>query len=608
MLHASRFLPAARSVVPPAQADTSCQELRSCTRDDLRSDPTPSSSSSFSRRFWLSHDHKPQRPWEIFASAGTEAATLRCATQKLASRLQQSRVLCEVITSAHDQTSTPANVSAPAVNKSVSSGTNVSLTLDRGLFIRESSLKFEDKYSLDAKNGQLGEGGFGAVFKCQHKATGVMRAAKRIPKSVLEADWEMFENEVKALIALDHPHIVKLVEYFDNSKDVVLVFELCDGPDLFDRIVEVLRSKGRFNKTEAGFLLRHMLKAVFCCHLMGYVHRDIKPENFMFSTADKNSNLKLIDLGLSAKSSMSSDSDLEGQRGTVAYMPPEMLAGGKYDRRCDIWGLGIILYIMLVGEPLFSLGADEDKVKEEIMDPRFLPKKLKKKKKTLDPDAYDLLEKMLQRDHTKRIDARKALDHPFIQRTYDTKGGEGAALRRLPSGKHQLHMDEVMRKMDEFCRLPLLKRAALIVLAHLAGTDTDELAPHRLTFRALDRDGSGSLSMEEFVTAVKAEGGEGFVLPVNFESEIWVGVDLNYSGDINFTEFLAATLDYRHFTEAHLFGVFQVLDVDGSGFVDVDDMRLLFPNNTLEELGSMMREVNPEGRLTFQEFLGAMQK
>lgn len=53
---------------------------------------------------------------------------------------------------------------------------------------------------------------------------------------------------------------------------------------------------------------------------------------------------------------------------------------------------------------------------------------------------------------------------------------------------------------------------------------------------------------------------------------------------------------------------FKVLDVDGSGFVDVDDMRLLFPNNTLEELGSMMREVNPEGRLTFQEFLGAMQK
>merc|ERR1712194_36612 len=109
--------------------------------------------------------------------------------------------------------------------------------MDRGLYIRESIRRFEDTYEGNMKSS-IGEGGFGAVFKCTHLATGVCRAAKRIPKDVLKADWSMFENEVKNLITLDHPHIVKLLEYFDDGKDIVLVFELCTGPDLFDRIVE----------------------------------------------------------------------------------------------------------------------------------------------------------------------------------------------------------------------------------------------------------------------------------------------------------------------------------------------------------------------------------
>ncbi|CAD7926131.1 unnamed protein product [Amoebophrya sp. A120] len=614
----TRFAPAAVRVAPPTSDQTGWEQ----------SSGSSSSSSSSSR----------PRAEHFVSDASLKSSTFDCSrTRRSFSRptslldfcdefaLQRSAglfsaahnknfVLCEVkneTASDHGSVSFDPNHEDRSKTKSKTSNGDAALQLDRGIFIRESTLQFEDKYQM-AKEGQIGEGGFGAVFKCKHKGTGVLRAAKRIPKHVLQSDWAMFENEVKSLIALDHPHIVKLLEYFDDGKDVVLVFELCQGPDLFDRIVDVLKTKNRFNKQEAGRLLRHMLKAVFCCHSLGIVHRDIKPENFMFASVDRNASLKLIDLGLSARSS--GESDLEGQRGTVAYMPPEMIAGGKYDRRVDIWGLGIILYIMLAGEPLFSLGAEEEEVKQQILDPRYLSKKLKKKKKNMDPDGYDLLEKMLQRDHTKRIDARVALEHPFIQKSYDppegrqnSKGGAGVPTR-LPSGQRRLHMDEVMKNMREFAQLPLLKRAALIVLAHLAGTDTDDLAPHRLTFRALDKDGSGTLSMEEFVNAVRSEGGIDFELPHDFEVEVWPRVDLNQSEDINFTEFLAATLDWRSFNEAHYLAVYQVLDADGSGCVDVQDMRVIFPNNTLEELNNMMREVTPDGRLTFEQFLAAMRR
>lgn len=83
----------------------------------------------------------------------------------------------------------------------------------------------------------------------------------------------MFVNEVHALMELDHPHIVKLVEYFDDETEVILIFELCEGPDLFDRIVDVITSQGTFDEYEAGRLLRHMLKAVLGCHANYIVHR-----------------------------------------------------------------------------------------------------------------------------------------------------------------------------------------------------------------------------------------------------------------------------------------------------------------------------------------------
>ncbi|CAD7962397.1 unnamed protein product [Amoebophrya sp. A25] len=497
-----------------------------------------------------------------------------------------------------------------------------SMRMDRGLYIRESVRRFEDSYSGEKA---IGEGGFASVFKCRHKLTGVNRAAKRISKEVLKADWGMFENEVRNLITLDHPHIVKLLEYFDDGKDIVLVFELCRGPDLFDRIVEVLRKKGKFSNQEAGRLLKHMLKAVFCCHSLGIVHRDIKPENFMFASADKNSSLKLIDLGLSVSTGAGAggllketDEDcIEGERGTVAYMPPEMLAGMKYDRRVDIWGLGIILYIMLTGEPLFTLGAEDDEVKTQILNPAHQRKKMRKKRKGLDPDAYDLLEKMLERDHHHRIDAKEALEHPFVKKAFDaiveSDVGRAASGKATTGGSRQnnrLSMDEVITRMDAFAQLPLLKRASIMVLAHLTATDNAELAAHRATFRQLDIDGNGTLTVAEFMQAMKSQGDTEFGVPRDFLESTWRGVDLNRSNDINFTEFIAATLDWRTMRDEHFRGVFQVLDADGSGRIDLRDLQILFPENGKKDLLRIMTDFGvPEGGyLTLEKFTEIMKR
>lgn len=118
-----------------------------------------------------------------------------------------------------------------------------------------------DEEDLDEYTAEIvGQGAYGAVQKVYNRLTRQARAAKRIPKEKLK-DKAVFENEVECLMDLDHPHIVKLVEYFEEEDEYILIFEFCEGPDLFDFMVKIFLEEGRFDEIRAGRVIRHMLKA-----------------------------------------------------------------------------------------------------------------------------------------------------------------------------------------------------------------------------------------------------------------------------------------------------------------------------------------------------------
>mmetsp|Transcript_25819 Transcript_25819/g.54836 ORF Transcript_25819/g.54836 Transcript_25819/m.54836 type:complete len:627 (-) Transcript_25819:10-1890(-) len=173
-----------------------------------------------------------------------------------------------------------------------------------------SGASFEAAYEVGRK---IGEGGFGKVFMARHRTLGYRRAVKRLNK--LRGKKENHENELSALLTLDHPHVVKLVEYYDEERYLYLVFELCEGPDLFDRVTN--EPNGRMNEVDASMAMRHVLKSLQCCHSRYRGHFDVKPENFMY-TSKSLADLKMIDLG------MSSGYDVRRRRnkikGTTAYM------------------------------------------------------------------------------------------------------------------------------------------------------------------------------------------------------------------------------------------------------------------------------------------------
>lgn len=150
-------------------------------------------------------------------------------------------------------------------------------------------------YSLGRK---LGQGQFGTTFLCTEKSTGYRYACKSIPKRKLlcPEDYEDVWREIQIMHHLsEHPHVVRIRGTYEDPASVHLVMELCEGGELFDRIVK----KGHYSEREAAKLTKTIVSFVEACHSLGVFHRDLKPENFLFDTVDEDAALKATDFGLS---------------------------------------------------------------------------------------------------------------------------------------------------------------------------------------------------------------------------------------------------------------------------------------------------------------------
>jgi calcium-dependent protein kinase len=179
--------------------------------------------------------------------------------------------------------------------------------------IKKNEHPIEEVYKMGKK--ALGTGGFGVVTKCRHRVTKLDRACKTISRKKVR-NIEQFRAEISILVQLDHPHILKLIEYFEDDKNFYLITELCAGGELFDKIIE----KEFFNEYEAAKVFKQMMLGINYCHNNGIVHRDLKPENFLYETKDANSDLKIIDFGLSKvfKPGKGGVSKMQTKAGTVS--------------------------------------------------------------------------------------------------------------------------------------------------------------------------------------------------------------------------------------------------------------------------------------------------
>lgn len=249
-------------------------------------------------------------------------------------------------------------------------------------------------YRISADTKVLGAGSFGKVFLSENIEDPTFKVAiKVLNKSKLKDDIEQIKEEVKILTTLDHPNIVKYYETYDDVKYMYLVMEYCSGGELFDKIAS--QKNQMFGEKEAANIMKKLIRAINHCHANGVVHRDIKPENVMIG---KDGEYKLIDFGLSSRVS-SKNSKMTAIAGTPYYMAPEVIEG-EYTSMCDIWSLGVMMYVLLCGYLPFQ-GDNRDIVFHKILKAKY--DFHHKEFNSVSDEGKDLITKLLKLNPKERI-------------------------------------------------------------------------------------------------------------------------------------------------------------------------------------------------------------
>lgn len=277
------------------------------------------------------------------------------------------------------------------------------LTISKQMFIKVKEGKVLDSYKI-VKN--IGEGTFGKVLKVIHKDTNAPRALKRILLSQ-SINIQQLLSEVNLLTIMDHPNIVRIFEVIQEPKTINIIMELCTGGELFTRI----QSLEHFSEQNAKTYMTDIISAVKYCHDNNIVHRDLKPENILFESLKDSARLKLIDFGTSKY--FKPKERLKGFAGSVYYVAPEVIQD-NYNEKCDIWSLGVILFIMLSGNPPF-VGNDDIHTLRLVQEqePNFEGKIWE----SISPACKTLLLKMLLKNPEHRYSITEVIAHEWFQQS-----------------------------------------------------------------------------------------------------------------------------------------------------------------------------------------------
>lgn len=329
---------------------------------------------------------------------------------------------------------------------------------------------------------------FGDVLLCTHTPTGEQVAVKRVLLSAAAAQRTLAtDKKVRENVALEralyrhlqtrnsgagHANVLRLREEIEFDGYLYLVFDYCERGELYELVSAT--ADGKLPVATARKYLRQIAQGVQFVHESGYAHRDLSLENVLVTKDDV---CQVCDLGLAAPATTASKETV----GKMFYMAPEVLAGVRYEpTKADVWSLGVMLFIMLIGAPPVECAATSD-ARFRLIAAQGVRTLIARwgLTKDLPAAAIDLLAGMLEADPTQRLSMDAVVAHTFVGLPPSSQQQEPATttvFRRMASS----FPDEILAKQQQMGDGSLDAAAS--------ATSTDE--PHRrpsLFKRAVNR-------------------------------------------------------------------------------------------------------------------------
>ncbi len=449
-----------------------------------------------------------------------------------------------------------------------------------------------DHYKLIKK---IGSGTFGIVYKVKHILTNQFRAMKIVKKDIVnyQDDNHEFLKEIEIQSMLDHPNIIKIFEYFIDEINFYVISELAKGGELYEQIYSIKN----YNEINTALIMQQLLSAVSYIHSKNIVHRDLKPENILLETKGEPF-VKIIDFG--SANFCKKGEKLKLKVGTPYYIAPEVIKK-DYNSKCDIWSLGIIMYMLLSGSPPFD-GSDDIEIMDKIIKGEYSLKT--KEWDNVSDDAKDLVKKLLTYNPSRRITAEDAKNHPWIIKN-----------RSKDNLNNSLSLENLKRPFENLKKFSAKQKFQQTTIAFLIRqlANNDTIQELRQIFRSLDDNNDGILSFEELKKGFIKYYGE---IGEKEWEEIKAKIDQDGSNSIEYEEFIRCTINLEDIlTEQNLRMAFDNYDTDNSGFLDIKELRSALgildkDNVSADLLKDLLLEIdkNGDGEISYTEFKELMMK
>ena len=512
----------------------------------------------------------------------------------------------------------------------------------------------ENNYDIQKR---LGSGRFGVVYKGICRKNGTEVAIKNIPKRA-QCAFNSASQEVNILRSLgdvaaagSSSHIDKntspftncrggssilnILETYEDSEDLYIVSDLYTGGELFDHIVNM--GDDTFHERDAAKIMKQLLSAVQYLHQQNISHRDLKPENVVFRNESPDSDIVLIDFGMAKK--FDGTQMFTEQTGTSLYVAPEVLKGDGYDERADVWSLGVLMYIILTGEPPFT-GNTFQEIEDNVIAGNF--NIVGGIWNFISPSGKDLVSKLMCVNPSERITITECMDHSwwedveteatsaplpqFMLKSLRELAQEGKLRRKVVQMlAEDLFIDfqphtSKLRKKD--IRRELSRQAGIYggtttqfptnhSIQQNKSKDLKRLkAAYELIYNKIDKSCDGSVSASDMGRLLKRYG---VVTSVDELNALTSLMDSDRNGEVTFDEFFAAAAS-REIVELavateedKLMSAFIHFDRNNSGTIDVSDLHSMFGGN-MNDAAQLIQEydINGDGAICYDEFCTMM--